>query len=169
MNTYKIKALNGRAPLKLQFTVDAETLLEAQEAGRKKLARDGFKYALIDTIVEVGPSKEALPAQTELREALEDMIDLWKRSQKNGRDIEFDSQVIAARKALGSSKVPSPAKPRDPGTDVQKLSLSKMDCGKHPLKEESPASSDYFGNTGSEFPDDGAQFGGYKGPRWRDE
>lgn len=63
MNTYKIKALEGQR--KLIFTVDAETLLKAQEAARTKLRNEGFRYALIDTITEMGPSKEPSPAKTE--------------------------------------------------------------------------------------------------------
>lgn len=56
MNTYKIKAISGRE-LKLVFTVDANTLLEAQDTARKKLGKEGHRYALIDTITELGPSK----------------------------------------------------------------------------------------------------------------
>jgi len=63
-----------------------------------------------ELIVTAVNERDALLAEVgRLREALEDMLDLWKRSQKllyNGkqRDIEGDSQVIAARTALSGKE-----------------------------------------------------------------
>jgi len=62
MNTYKIKALDGNR--KLVFSVEADNLLAAQDEGRKKMRREGIRNGLLDTITEVGPSKEAPPAKT---------------------------------------------------------------------------------------------------------
>jgi hypothetical protein len=63
MNTFKIKAIYGRQPLKIIFEVEAKDFRTAQEEARKYLTASGFRYALIDTMTDLGPSKKTAPAQ----------------------------------------------------------------------------------------------------------